>query len=167
MYTGSIPVLASNKINDLRHPTSPSLPFLKQPLKLSRFGLASFHLISCLLSARGPLDVFDDLLARALRCLSHRPLLSGYDEPETLSYQIPLIGPIRADVRQFVIAVLNVMTTCPITARTRTDLHLHMDVECRKTCRSPEVSRVTTRKKEVVPDFRPVCSLVKMDQGFI
>ncbi|GEM_PF-3299725 len=31
-----------------------------------------------------PLDVFDDLLARALRCLSHRPLLSDYDEPETL-----------------------------------------------------------------------------------
>jgi len=30
-------------------------------------------------------DVFDDLLARALRCLSHRPLLSDYDQPETLS----------------------------------------------------------------------------------
>jgi len=29
-----------------------------------------------------PLDVFDDLLDRALRCLSHRPLLSDYDEPE-------------------------------------------------------------------------------------
>ena len=25
------------------------------------------------------------ILARALRCLSHRPLLSDYDEPETLS----------------------------------------------------------------------------------
>jgi len=32
-----------------------------------------------------PLDVFDDLLVRALRCLSHRPLLSDYDEPRTLS----------------------------------------------------------------------------------
>jgi hypothetical protein len=31
------------------------------------------------------LDVFDDLLARALRCLSHLPLLSGYDEQQTLS----------------------------------------------------------------------------------
>ena len=28
------------------------------------------------------------------------PLLSGYDEPETLSYQITLFGPIGADVRQ-------------------------------------------------------------------
>ena len=27
----------------------------------------------------------DDLLARSLRCLSHRPLLSDYDQPETLS----------------------------------------------------------------------------------
>jgi hypothetical protein len=35
--------------------------------------------------ARGAFDVFDDLLARALRCLSHRPLLSGYDEQQTLS----------------------------------------------------------------------------------
>lgn len=26
-----------------------------------------------------------DLLARTLPCLSHRPLLSGYDEPRTLS----------------------------------------------------------------------------------
>ena len=49
--------------------------------------------------ARGALEIFDDLLARALRCLSHRPLLSGNDEPETLSYQIALFGPIGADVR--------------------------------------------------------------------
>jgi hypothetical protein len=51
----------------------------------------------------GTLDVFDDLLARAFACsccLSHLPLLSGYDEPTTLSYQIPLFGPISADVRQ-------------------------------------------------------------------
>jgi hypothetical protein len=27
------------------------------------------------------------------------PLLSGYDEPKTLSYQITLFGPIGADVR--------------------------------------------------------------------
>jgi len=32
------------------------------------------------------------------RC--HLPLLGGYDEPETLSYQITLFGPIGADVRQ-------------------------------------------------------------------
>ena len=31
------------------------------------------------------IDVFDDLLAGALRCLSHRPLLSDYDEQQTLS----------------------------------------------------------------------------------
>ena len=31
------------------------------------------------------LDIFDDLLARALRGLSHRSLLSGYDESRTLS----------------------------------------------------------------------------------
>lgn len=34
-------------------------------------------------------------------CLSQRPLLGGLDEPETLSYQITLFGPISADVRQF------------------------------------------------------------------
>jgi len=36
----------------------------------------------------GPFDIFDDLLARAFArssCLSHVPLMSGYDEPETLS----------------------------------------------------------------------------------
>ena len=47
--------------------------------------------------------IFDDLLARAFACstcLSHLPLLSGYDEPRTLSYQITLFGPISADVRQ-------------------------------------------------------------------
>jgi hypothetical protein len=53
--------------------------------------------------AGGPFDIFDDLLARAFTCsscLSHLPLLSGYDEPTTLSYQITLFGPISADVRQ-------------------------------------------------------------------
>jgi hypothetical protein len=35
--------------------------------------------------ARGAFDVFDDFLAGAFRCLSHRPLLSGYDEQQTLS----------------------------------------------------------------------------------
>jgi hypothetical protein len=38
-----------------------------------------------ILLAHGALDVFDDLLARALRCLSHRPLLGGCDEQQTLS----------------------------------------------------------------------------------
>ena len=56
-----------------------------------------------ILFACRPLDVFDDLLARDFACsgsLSHRPLLGGYDEPETLSYQISLFGPTGADVRQ-------------------------------------------------------------------
>ena len=44
--------------------------------------------------ARGAFDLLDDLLAGALRCLSHRPLLSGYDEQQTLSYQIALIRAI-------------------------------------------------------------------------
>ena len=38
--------------------------------------------------ARRALDVFDDLLAWApsgSSCLSHVPLLGGYDEPETFS----------------------------------------------------------------------------------
>ena len=54
--------------------------------------------------AGSPFDIFDELLARAFAyssCLSHVPLLSGYDEPTTLSYQIRLLGPISADVRQF------------------------------------------------------------------
>jgi hypothetical protein len=42
-------------------------------------------------------NIFDDLLARALGCLSHRPLLGGDDEPETLTYQIRLVGPIGVD----------------------------------------------------------------------
>ena len=49
------------------------------------------------------LDIFDDLLARAsagASWLSHVPLLSGYDEPRILSYQIALFGPISADVSQ-------------------------------------------------------------------
>jgi len=50
--------------------------------------------------ARGALDIFDDLLAGAFRCLSHRPLLSDFDEPETLSWQTTLFGPIGADGRQ-------------------------------------------------------------------
>jgi hypothetical protein len=33
------------------------------------------------------------------RKLTHLPLLSGYDEPRALSYQITLFGPISADVR--------------------------------------------------------------------
>ena len=45
------------------------------------------------------IDIFDDLLARALRRLSHRPLLSAYDEQQTLSWQITLVGPKGADVR--------------------------------------------------------------------
>ena len=46
---------------------------------------------------------FDDRLAGAPSDaigLSHVPLRSGYDEPETLSYQTTLIGPIRPDGRQ-------------------------------------------------------------------
>ncbi|SMP14084.1 hypothetical protein [Shimia sagamensis] len=34
-----------------------------------------------ILFACGPLEALDDLLAGALRCISHRPLLGGYDEP--------------------------------------------------------------------------------------
>ena len=47
-------------------------------------------------------DVFGDILVRAVPCvgcLSHVPPLGGYDEPETLSYQLTLFGPIGADVR--------------------------------------------------------------------
>ena len=39
------------------------------------------------------------LVGGAAGCLSHLPLLSGYDEPATLSYQIPPFGPMSADVR--------------------------------------------------------------------
>ncbi len=54
-------------------------------------------------AARRALDVFDYLLAMTLASstgLSHLPLNGGYDEPKTLSFQITLIGPIGADVRQ-------------------------------------------------------------------
>jgi hypothetical protein len=52
----------------------------------------------------GALDIFDQLLAGTFACsscLSHVPLLSGYDEPRTLSYQIRLFGPMSADVRHY------------------------------------------------------------------
>ena len=35
--------------------------------------------------ARRALDIFDDRLAGAFGCLSHRSLLSGYDEQQTFS----------------------------------------------------------------------------------
>lgn len=35
--------------------------------------------------ARGAFDILDDLLAGALRCLSHLPRIGGYDEQQTLS----------------------------------------------------------------------------------
>jgi hypothetical protein len=47
-------------------------------------------------------DVFDDRLASDFACsvcVSHLPLHGGHDEPETLSYQITLFGPIGADPR--------------------------------------------------------------------
>ena len=48
-------------------------------------GRIRLYRLSQVLIARHALDVFDDLLARAPRCLSHRPLLSGYDEQQTLA----------------------------------------------------------------------------------
>ena len=48
------------------------------------------------------LVVLDYLLAMAFAyfvCLSHDPLLSSYDEPEILFFQIWLFGLIDADVR--------------------------------------------------------------------
>lgn len=47
----------------------------------------------------GALEVVDYLLAVAIFCLFHLPLFCGYDEPETLLYQIDLFGPICAKVR--------------------------------------------------------------------
>jgi hypothetical protein len=48
-------------------------------------------------------DVFDDRLASDFACsscMSHFPLHGGYDEPETLSYQITIFGHIGADLGQ-------------------------------------------------------------------
>ena len=59
-----------------------------------------------LLCAGRAFDVFDDLLTSVFacsNCLSHLPLLNGYDESETLSYQMTLFGPIDSDVRHFVL----------------------------------------------------------------
>ena len=47
-------------------------------------------------------QVFDNLLTTALYCLSHRPRLGGYDQPQMLCYQIVLCGPIGANVRQHI-----------------------------------------------------------------
>ena len=59
VYMSSNLILASKLFNDLRHSLSPSALFLKQVLKLSRFGLASFHAVSCLLCAGCQLSLPD------------------------------------------------------------------------------------------------------------
>ena len=64
---------------------------------------AFFSKFRVVLLTRGLFDVLDDLLARTLCSLFHRPLLGGDDEPETLSYQIVLFGPIGADFRQCIV----------------------------------------------------------------
>jgi hypothetical protein len=46
VYTGSIPVLASNIFNDLRHVVAPLARFLKQVLKHSRFLPVLFKAVS-------------------------------------------------------------------------------------------------------------------------
>lgn len=54
-------------------------------LEKYRSSNASRRHSSAILFACRALDVFDDLLARALRCFSHRPLLGGYNERQPLS----------------------------------------------------------------------------------
>ena len=56
------------------------------------------------------------MLQLAVSC----PLLSGYDEPKILSYQIPLFGPIGADVRHR--KVLQEYDDTPATERHRASL---------------------------------------------
>ena len=70
--------------------------------------------------ARYPFDVFDEFLAGALSgssCLPHAPLLSGYDELKTLSYQISLFGPISADVRYYEIMAVSGHVTLSMTQK--------------------------------------------------
>jgi uncharacterized protein (DUF983 family) len=69
--------------------------------RLATFAFSGLR--TCVPSCR-PFDIFDQLLAEAFACsscLSHLPLLSGYDEPKTLSYQISAFGPIGANVSHF------------------------------------------------------------------
>jgi len=90
-------------------------------------------LLRGILFARGALDVLDDLLGRfppRSSCLSHVPLLGGYDEPETLPYQIPLFGPIGADVRHFL-------------------------SPCSAPCRSLSGQDQVSNSKSRMPPFRP------------
>lgn len=85
------------------------------PLRRAKFSDAVFaakaiqnnsELIFCgILFARGPFAVFDNLLAKIFNCLSQLPPLGSYNEPETLSDQIALFGPIGTDVRQVQVAV--------------------------------------------------------------
>ena len=73
------------------------LPSPHNPSSTVPFLLSIISFVGC------PFNVFDDLLARAFACsscLSHLPLLSGDDVPETLSVQIILFGYISPDVRQ-------------------------------------------------------------------
>jgi hypothetical protein len=60
-----------------------SYPFVRVGYILARCPNLPDHFRTVL--ARCTLDVFDDLLAWDLHCLSHRPLLGGYDEQQTLS----------------------------------------------------------------------------------
>ena len=52
VYTGSIPVLASNVFNDLRHVLVPCIWVLKRVLKHSRFLLVLFKAVSGVLRPR-------------------------------------------------------------------------------------------------------------------
>ncbi len=103
MYTGSIPVLASNKINDLRLPFSPLPPFLKQPLELSRFGLASYHLNSCLLSTLRKLPL-PDRPALLFEHLNAGVTGDGFDHLIIASSQIKLDRRVFSEPMDFVVS---------------------------------------------------------------
>jgi len=80
------------------------LCLLTQLSRLNPFSLkptiGSLQCPSVSLHCRSLLNPASQAFHPALTYLSHFPLPSGYDEPEILSYQIILFGPISADARQ-------------------------------------------------------------------
>ena len=79
--------------------------------------------------ARGTLEICDDLLIRVLRRLPYRPLVNDCDVQKPLSWQILLIEPIGADVRDFLTMPFPSITFLLEVALTATTASAHRAIE--------------------------------------
>lgn len=117
--------------------------------------------------ARSAFDIFYDLFAEALHCLSHRRLLNGNDEPQTPVFQITLSGPIIANVRE----MQGHMTLSKNDSCKLQDLRLGQQVTirpwlgCSAKLRFSVIANLTGRDKEV--DRGPLLSVTTYNLVFM